>query len=156
MISESHKLTLAGLYLLKKIDLPAEDGGLELSAPLAEDLAALAPALERLEQQGLVERVGEPPAYALTDAGLDHLEGVMEEAEALIPSDAGLDEDDALETHAHRGLRGLRERFLWAWYIGELDDLAAYQRASGRAPIDGHWARFLLADALYESLDDPS
>ena len=153
MISASQKLAFAGIYLLKKLDLAPEDGGIALAATLAEDVAALAPALEQLEQQGFVERGGDPPLYDLTDAGLEHLEALMDEAEALAPPDAELETDDAIHGHEHRGLQSLRERFLWSWYRGVLDDLVAYQRARGLEPLEACWARFLLSDALYEALD---
>jgi DNA-binding PadR family transcriptional regulator len=153
MISAPQKLAFAGIYLLKKLDLPTEDGGVELSSALAEDGSVLAPVLAQLEQQRFVERVGDPPLFELTDAGLEHLEALMEEAEALVPSDAELETDDAIHVHEHRGLRSLRERFLWSWYRGELDDLVGYQRARGLEPVDTSWARFLLSDALYEALD---
>lgn len=152
MISAPQKHTFAGIYLLKKLDLPPEDGGVALSSTLAEDVSALAPVLEQLAQQGLVESAGDPPLYALTHAGLEHLDALMDEAEALAPTDAALQTDDAIHAHEHQGLRSLRERFLWSWYRGELDDLVGYQRARALEPLEASWARFLLSDALYDTL----
>ncbi len=152
MITEDQKLTYAGIYLLKLLDLSAEDGGIEIPVVLPHELQPLDPALDRLLLEGLVEIDRKKGRYRITQKGTDHVGLLIDETEALIEE---LDERPAaevVEILRRRNLDPLRVRFLWGWYQGELDDLVTFQQRRGVTPVERDWALYLVSDDLYEEL----
>jgi len=152
MITEDKKLTYAGIYLLKLLDLSAEDGGLEIPVVLPHELQPLDPALDRLLLEGLVEIDRKKGRYRITTKGTDQVGLLIDETEAIIEE---LDERPAaevVEILRRRNLDPLRVRFLWGWYQGELDDLVTFQQRRGVSPVERDWALYLVSDELYEEL----
>lgn len=152
MITDDQKLTYAGIYLLKLLDLSAEDGGIEIPVVLSHELQPLDPALDRLLFEGLVEIDRKKGRYRITPKGTDHVGLLIDETEALIEE---LDERPAAEVVEilhRRNLDPLRVRFLWGWYQGELDDLVTFQQRRGVTPVERDWALYLVSDELYEEL----
>lgn len=152
MITEDEKLTYAGIYLLKKLDLQPEDGGIELPVLLPHEWQPLESVLDRLQLQGLVEIDRKRQRYRLTERGTDHAGVLIDEAEAIIEE---LDERSAaevVEILRRRNLDPLRVRFLWGWYQGELDDLVLFQQRRGADPVEHDWALYLLSDDFYAEL----
>lgn len=152
MITEDQRLTYAGIYLLKLLDLSAEDGGVEIPVVLPHELQPLDPALDRLLLEGLVEIDRKKGRYRITAKGTDHVGLLIDETEALIEE---LDERPAaevVEILQRRNLDPLRVRFLWGWYQGELDDLVTFQQRRGVTPVERDWALYLVSDELYEEL----
>jgi hypothetical protein len=152
MITEDQKLTYAGIYLLKLLDLAAEDGGIEIPVVLPHELQPLDPVLDRLLMEGLIEIDRKQGRYRLTARGTDHVGALIDETEAIIEE---LDERPAaevVEIVRRRHLDPLRIRFLWGWYQGELDDLVLFQERRGADPVERDWALYLVSDELFAEL----
>jgi hypothetical protein len=152
IVSREQKLVYAGIYVLKKMDLSPEDGGVELPIVLPSELTPLEDVLQELVNLGLVEVDRRRARFAITKKGLSYLAAIIDEAEALVEEfdDASL--EDAVAELRRRNLDVLRARFLWGWYDGELDDLAMFQQRRGLTPVESWWADYLMSDAFYEAL----
>jgi hypothetical protein len=152
MINERTKLTYAGIYLLKKLDVTPEDGGLVLPLALPRELEPLDPALEQLVLDGHVSMDKKKGRYLLTPAGIDHIGTLIEEAEHYIDDFDGKPVEHIVPELRRRRLDPLRVRFLWGWYQGELDDLVLWQQRRGLTEIEDDWALYLLSDELWDEL----
>lgn len=152
MITEDQKLTYAGIYLLKLLDLSPEDGGIEIPVVLPHELQPLDPVLDRLLIEGMIEIDRKKGRYRLTRRGTDHVGLLIDETEALIDELDELPAAEVVEILRSRNLDPLRIRFLWGWYQGELDDLVTFQQRRGVDPVERDWALYLLSDELYEDL----
>lgn len=152
MITEDEALTYAGIYVLKKLDLQPEDGGVELPVLLPHDWHPLEPALDRLVLEGLLEIDRKRGRYRLTARGTDHVGTLIDEAEAIIEELDERSAEEVVEVLRRRNLDPLRVRFLWGWYQGEFDDLVLFQQRRGAEPVERDWALYLLSSAFYEEL----
>lgn len=152
MIPEDIKLDLAGLWVLKKMDVAPEDGGMEFPVVLPVAWSPLETVLERLAVQGLVEIDRKHGKYELAQAGLDLLSTAIDEAEAFIEEFDDEEAEDVVRELRRRNLDPLRVRFLWGWYQGELDDLVLFQQRRGTAEVERDWASYLVDDAFYAEL----
>jgi hypothetical protein len=152
MITEDQKLTYAGIYLLKLLDLSPADGGIEIPLVLPHELQPLDPVLDRLLLEGLIEMDRKKGRYRLTQKGTDHVGLLIDETEALIEELDELPATEVVEIVRSRNLDPLRVRFLWGWYQGELDDLVTFQQRRGVSPVERDWALYLVSDELYEEL----
>lgn len=142
----------AGIYVLKKMDLRPEDGGLVFPIALPSDLTPLDEILRELAVDGRVELNARKNRWDLTKAGLAYLATLIDEAEALIEE---FDDDELPEVVAElraRNLDPLRARFLWGWFDGEFDDLVEFQRQRGVKPVQTLWAYYLTDDEFYGEL----
>ena len=151
-ISAEDKTRYVGIYLLKKLDLAPEDGGLALPVVLPSDLAPLDEPLQELAVAELVEIDRKKGVYRLTPAGVARLGELIDEAEALVEALDDAELDEALSELRRRRYDLLRARFLWAWYDGEIDDLAAWQERRGVRPVETLWAYYLTSDAFFAEL----
>jgi DNA-binding PadR family transcriptional regulator len=152
MISDDDTLTYAGIHLLKKLDLTAEDGGIELPVLLPHAYQPLEPALERLALDGYVEIDRKRGRYQLTSGGTDHIGALIDEAEALIDELDELETEEVVEIVRRRNLDPMRVRFLWGWYQGEFDDLVLFQQRRGVATVERDWALYLQSEDFYAEL----
>lgn len=152
MITEDDKLTYAGIYLLKKLDLSAEDGGIELPVVLPHAYQPLDGVLERLVIDEYVEIDRKRGRYRLTDRGTAYIGTLIDEAEAFIDEFDDLETDEVVAILRRRNLDSMRVRFLWGWYQGELDDLVLFQQRRGVERVERDWAFYLLSDELYAEL----
>lgn len=152
VVDDDEIRTYASMYVLKKMDLQPEDGGMTFPLGLPSELSPLDDVLHGLAADGLVVANQRKDRWELTRAGLDHLARLIEEAEDL------LDELDELEVHEAvaelraRNLDLMRARFLWGWFEGELDDLVEFQRSRGVRPVQPLWAYYLTDEELYAEL----
>jgi hypothetical protein len=151
-ITDEQKQTLAGLYLLKKLDLAPEDGGLELPVVLPSDLSPLDEALQQLAVDNLIVINARKNRYELTKAGIAYLGSVIDEAQALVDELDDLEVEDAIAALRARNLDVYRARFLWGWYEGEFDDLVLFQERRGVSPVERLWAFYLMSDAFWAEL----
>lgn len=152
MNTEERSLTFAGIYLLKKLDLSPEDGGIELPVLLPHAYQPLEPVLERLALEDHVEIDRKRGRYQLTEHGIAYAGALIDEIEALIDE---LDErptDEVVEILQRRRLDPLRVRFLWGWYQGEFDDLVLFQERRGVTPVERDWALYLLSTEFLDEL----
>ena len=143
---------LAGLYLMKKLDLSPEDGGMPLPLPLPRELDLLDEVLDPLVVAGLVDMDRRRKQYVLTDRGIETIGHHIDEAEHYIDEFDGMAVEQLVPLLRQRRLDPLRVRFLWGWYQGELDDLVTFQQRRGVSPVERDWALYLVSDELYEEL----
>ena len=147
-ISDEQKHTYAALYLLKKLDLAPEDGGLELPVVLPSELSPLDETLQQLAVDGLIVINARKNRYDLAAQGMAYLGNVIDAAEALVDELDDLEVEDAIRELRARNLDVFRARFLWGWYEGEFDDLVLFQERRGASPVERLWAFYLMSDAF--------
>ncbi len=149
---EDQRKVFAAMYLLKKIDLKPEDGGMEMPVVLPSELSPIDDLLSDLAVEGLLEINAKKGLYELTKQGLAYLGELIDEAEALVEE---FDDDELAEVVAElrrRNLDVFRARFLWGWYEGEFDDLVQFQRQRGVTPVETMWAFYLMSPAFFDNL----
>ena len=151
-ISDEQKQTYVGLYLLKKLDLKPEDGGLDLPVVLPSELSPLDETLQQLAVDDLVAINAKKNRYELTPQGIAYLGNAIDEAEALVDEFDDYDVEDAIAELRARNLDVFRARFLWGWYEGEFDDLVLFQERRGASPVERMWAFYLMSDAFWADL----
>lgn len=152
MITQDEILTYAGLFLLKKLDLRPEDGGIELGVVLPHAYEPLEPALERLVIDGHVEIDRKRGRYRLSERGIAYVGSLIDEAEAHIEEFDALEVEQMMAILRRRNLDPMRVRFLWGWYQGEFDDLVRFQQQRGMHPVERDWAMVLMSPAFYDEL----
>lgn len=152
VLDEAQKNYLAGIYVLKKLDLDPKEGGVVIPVLADHRTAPLEPVMDALHMEGLVEIDRKKQAYKLTRAGLDTIAVLIDEIEQIIEEFDEHEPDEVIRTLRRRGLDVLRIRFLWGWYDGEFDDVVAYQRRRGFAEVEPEWAAFITGDAFYDDL----
>lgn len=152
MTSDDDILTYAGIYVLKKLDLRPEDGGIELPVVLPHAYQPLDRVLEQLTLDGYVEIDRKRGRYQLTARGVEYIGTLIDEAEAHIEELDELEIDEVMRRLRSRNLDPMRVRFLWGWYQGEIDDLVLFQQRRGVEPVERDWAMFLLSPQLYAEL----
>lgn len=152
-ISESQKLTYAGIYTLKKLDLKPADGGVQIPVLLDGIYSPLEPVVEQLVMQGLLQIDRKAQRYSLTRAGSAHLGGLIDEAEAIIDEFDEWETADMVAELRARNLDPLRARFLWGWYQGEFDDVVLFQQRRGVDPVEHEWPLYVTSDEFYNDLE---
>ncbi|MEZ4362211.1 MAG: hypothetical protein R3B48_18630 [Kofleriaceae bacterium] len=151
-LEPEQKQVYAGLYLLKKLDLRPQDGGLELPVVLPSELAPLDEVLQQLAVEGHVKIPSRRPNWELTPAGITYLAEHIDEAEDLIEEFDDAELPEMLAELAARNLDPFRARFLWGWFDGEFDDLVLFQQRRGVQPVETLWAFYLVSDDFYREL----
>jgi len=151
-ITDDEKLTYAGLYVLKKMDLKPEDGGLVFPGVLPSELHPIDEVLQHLAVAGHVELNMKKARWDLTKQGIAYLGEHIDEASALVDEFDELELDEVLAELTARNLDPYRARFLWGWYDGEFDDLVLYQERRGVKPVERMWAYYLMSDAFWNDL----
>lgn len=152
VVSEEQKLTYAGIYMLKKMDMKPEEGGITVPVVLPSELSPLDETMQQLMVDDLIQINRRKGNYEITKKGYSYIAMLIDEAEALIDEFDELEVDEMLEILEARNLDPFRVRFLWGWYQGELDDLVVYQQRRGISPIEQFWAFFLMSDDFYNNL----
>jgi hypothetical protein len=152
VIDDEKKQTYAGLYLLKKLDLKPEDGGMEIPVVLPSELAPLDEVLQQLAVDDLVAINAKKGRWELTKQGLDYLGRAIDEASDLFDEFEEAEVEEMVDELRSRNLDPFRARFLWGWWEGELDDLVVFQERRGVAPIERMWAFYLMSDEFYAEL----
>lgn len=152
IVSREQKLANAGIYVLKKMDLKPQDGGMEMPLVLPSELTSLEDVLQELVNTGLIEVNRRKARFEITKKGLAYLGEIIDEAEALVDEFDDESLEDAVAELRRRNVDVLRARFLWGWYDGELDDLVLFQQRRGVNPVEPWWADYLMSDAFYEEL----
>ena len=150
--TEEQKQTLVGLWLLKKLDLAPEDGGMEFRVVLPSDLSPLDEYLQTLAVQGYLEINRKKERYDLTKQGIAYIGDVIDEAEAMVNELDELETKDAIEELRANKYDLMRARFLWGWYEGEFDDLVLFQERRGIDPVERMWAFYLTSDDFFREL----
>lgn len=151
-ITEDQKHTLVALWILKKLDLKPEDGGMEFPVVLPAELSPLDETLQQLAVEDYVQINAKKGRYELTKKGIAYLGEVIDEAEDMVDELDELETDEAIEELRARNLDLMRARFLWGWYEGELDDLVLFQERRGVQPVERMWAFYLTSDNFFREL----
>jgi hypothetical protein len=152
VITTDEKLAYAGMYVLKKMDLGPDEGGMVLPVVLPPELEPLDEVLQEMAVAGLVEINRRKGCWQITRAGFDHIGALIDEAAALVEELGELEQPEVIAELRRRRLDPLRARFLWGWYEGEFDDLVLFQQRRGVTPVERSWADYLRSDAFYEHL----
>jgi hypothetical protein len=152
VISDEEKQSYIGLYLLKKLDLKPEDGGMIFPIVLPSELSPLDEYMQQLAVDGYVQINQKKGRWEVTKAGLAYLAQNIDEASDLIDEFDDHEPEDMLAELRARNLDPFRARFLWGWYEGELDDLVVYQERRGVKPIERMWAFYLTGDEFWKDL----
>lgn len=152
VISDEQKLTYAGMYVLKMMDLKPGDGGMEFPVLLPSELAPLEEVLQHLLFSDLIKINRRKERYELTKKGVAHVGELIDEAEALIEEFDDEELEDTIAELESRNLDVFRARFLWGWYQGEFDNLVLFQQRRGVSPVESLWAYYLLSDDFYNNL----
>ena len=151
-IDDETKQTYIALWLLKKLDLTAEDGGMEFPVSLPGELSPLDEPLQQLAVDDLVQINAKKGRYDLTKSGIAYLGRVIDEASDLVDDLDDLETEDAIAELRARGLDVFRARFIWGWFDGEFDDLVQWQEQRGIRPVERLWAFYLTGDAFWNEL----
>lgn len=151
-VINEQKLTYAGIYALKKMDLKPADGGVQMPVVLDADLAPLEDALERLVMQGYLAIDRKAQRYTITKSGFKYIGALIDEAEAIIDEFDEWETSDMVAELRARNLDPLRARFLWGWYQDEFDDIVVFQQRRGIDPVEPDWAAFVTSDIFYDNL----
>jgi hypothetical protein len=146
------KLQYASIWLLKKLDLKPEDGGITLPILMPPDMAPLEDVVQELVNLDYVQMNKKKERYELTKQGIAYVGELIDEAEALVEEFDELELEEAVAELRSRNLDVFRARFLWGWYDGELDDLIVFQQRRGIAPVERMWAYYLMSDAFWDEL----
>src|SRR4051812_2228533 len=83
-LSAEQKLTYAGIWLLKKMDLSPEDGGMVMPIVMPPELTPLDDVLEALYLAGRIELDRKKERYQITRQGFEYIGQLIDEAEALV------------------------------------------------------------------------
>ena len=151
-ITDEEKQTYAGLYLLKKLDLKPEDGGMTLPVVVPSELSPLDEALQQLAVDGYLEINAKKGRWDLTKQGIAYLGEHIDEATDLVDEFDDEELADVLAELRTRNLDLFRARYLWGWYDGEFDDLVLYQERRGVKPVERLWAFYLMGDDFWNDL----
>jgi hypothetical protein len=151
-LTKDQKLTYAGIWLLKKMDLRPEDGGMVFPIVLPSGQTPLEEVLEALYLAGYVSLDRKKERYQITAQGYEYIGMMIDEAQALVDEFQEYQRDDVVRELRARHLDVFRARFLWEWYTGELDDLVLFQERRGIAPVERLWAYYLVSDEFYKAL----
>lgn len=151
-INDEQKQTFIALWLLKKLDLKPEDGGITFPVVLDGELAPLDEPLQQLAVDDLIQINVKKARYELTKKGIAHLGEVIDEASDLVDELDDLEMDEAIEEIEERGLDVYRARFLWGWFEGEFDDLVLFQERRGVSPVERMWAFYLTGDDFWREI----
>ncbi|HVK83584.1 MAG TPA: hypothetical protein VM513_05725 [Kofleriaceae bacterium] len=151
-LDDDTKHAYIALWLLKKLDLKPEDGGMELPVVLPSELSPLDEHLQQLAVDDFIQINAKKGRYELTKKGIAYLGEVIDEASDMVDDLDDLETDEAIAELRAQGRDIFRARFLWGWFEGELDDLVLWQERRGIKPVERLWAFYLTGDELWNEL----
>jgi hypothetical protein len=154
-IDDDKKYSLAGLYLLKKMDLKPKEGGMEFPAVLPNELSPLDDVFQHMALDGLVEidkRTFGADRWKMTKKGIERLRQTIDEASEMIDEYDDYEVDEAIAELRAQNLDVFRCRFLWGWFEGEFDDLVIFQERRGVSPVERMWAIYLTGDDFWNEI----
>lgn len=152
VLDDEAKGTYIKLWILKKLDLPPDSGGMTFPVVLPAELSPLDTYLQELAVDDRVAINARKGHYELTPQGIAYLGAVIDEASDLVDDLDPLETNEAIAELRARGLDVYRARFLWGWFQGEFDDLVLFQERRGIIPVERMWAFYLTADEFWREL----
>lgn len=151
-ISDEDRLTYAGLYVLKKLDLKPEDGGMRFPIVLPSELSPLDEVLQHLAVEEYLLLNTKKDRWDITKKGIAYLGRVIDEATDLIDEFDDDELPEVVEELRRRRIDPMRARYIWGWYDGEFDDLVHWQEQRGVKPVERMWAFYLMGDEFWNEL----
>ena len=151
-ITEDQKHTLVSLWIMKKMDIDAKEGGMEFPVVLPSELSPLDEYLQQLAVEDYVQINGKKGRYELTKKGIQYLGQVIDEAEEMVDELEELETDEAVAELVERNMDLMRARFLWGWFEGEFDDMVLFQERRGVQPVERLWAFYLTSDDFFREI----
>ncbi|MDX2094127.1 MAG: hypothetical protein SFX73_40225 [Kofleriaceae bacterium] len=151
-LDEDTKHTYIAMWLLKKLDLKPEDGGMEFPVVLPSELSPLDEHLQQLAVEELVQINAKKGRYELTKKGIAHLGELIDEASDMVDDLDDLETEEAIAELRAQGRDVYRARYLWGWFDGEFDDIVLWQERRGIKPVERLWAFYLTGDDMWNEL----
>lgn len=151
-LSPEQKQTYVSMYILKKMDLEDEEGGMTFPILVPSELSPLDEVLQDLAVHDYIQMNKKKGVYELAPKGVEYLGELIDEAEDLVDEFDDEELADTLRELRARRLDVFRARFLWGWFEGEFDDLVAFQERRGVTPVERMWAFYLTSDAFFDEL----
>lgn len=151
-IDDDTRQTYVAIWLLKKLDLPPEEGGIRFPVVLPSELSPLDEPLQQLAVDELIQINAKKGCYELTKKGIAYLGELIDEASDMVDELDELETEEAIAELRARGVDVYRARFLWGWFEGEFDDLVLWQERRGVKPVERLWAFYLTGDELWNEL----
>lgn len=152
VLDDEARGTYIKLWILKKLDLPPDSGGMTFPVVLPAELSPLDDYLQDLAVDGLAAINARKARYELTPKGIAYLGEVIDEAQALVDEFDDDEVEDVIAMLRERNLDVFRARFLWGWFEAEFDDLVLFQERRGVAPVERMWAYYLMGDEFWREL----
>ena len=151
-IDDDTKTSYIKLWILKKLDVKPEVGGMTFPVVLPSELSPLDEYLQELAVDDLVAINAKKGVYELTKKGIAYIGEVIDEASDLVDDLDDLETDEAVAELRARGLDVYRARFLWGWFDGEFDDMVLFQERRGVMPVERLWAFYLTGDDFWREI----
>lgn len=151
-LDEDTKHTYIALWLLKKLDLKPEDGGMEFPVVLPSELSPLDEHLQQLAVEELIQINAKKGRYELTKKGIAHLGELIDEASDMVDDLDDMETEEAIAELRAQGRDVYRARYLWGWFDGEFDDIVLWQERRGIKPVERLWAFYLTGDDMWNEL----
>ena len=144
----------AGMYILKKIDLPPDEGGHPFEVPLTGLDEHMEPILDDLMFHGLIDIDTVKTQYVLTADGTDYIHKLIDEIEGYINKYQDFEPTTRVNLMKRDRINPLRARFLWGLYDGEFDNFDQWQENWGitaENKIDD-WRDVITSKPFYDML----
>ncbi len=144
----------AGLYILKMVDLPPEEGGHLFEVPLSGLDEQMEPILDDLFFHNLIEIDTDKARYALSQDGSDYVDKIVAEVEDYIDKYQEFDPATKVSLMRRDKMNPLRARFLWGLYDGEFDDFNEWQENWNIDPTQRKedWQDVITSKDFYDML----
>jgi hypothetical protein len=152
VLDDDTKHTYIAMWLLKKLDLKPDDGGMEFPVVLPSELSPLDEHLQQLAVEELIQINAKKGRYELTKKGIAHLGELIDEASDMVDDLDDLETEEAIAELRAQGRDVYRARYLWGWFDGEFDDIVLWQERRGIKPVERLWAFYLTGDDLWNEL----
>ncbi|GMT50338.1 MAG: hypothetical protein IEMM0008_1877 [bacterium] len=144
----------SGLYILKKLDLPPEEGGHLFEVPLSGLDEHMEPILDDLFFHNLIDIDTDNARYALTQEGSEYIDKIVAEVEGYIDKYQEFDPATKVNLMRRDKVNPLRARFLWGLYDGEFDDFNEWQENWDIDPTQrkDDWREVITSKDFYDML----
>ena len=146
----------AGMYVLKMLDMPPDQGGHVFEVPLSGPDERIEPVLDDLMFHSLVTIDEQNFRYALTDEGTEYIGKLLDEIEGYIAKYQEFEPTTKVNLMKRDRVNPLRARFLWGLYDGEFDDFKQWQENWNIDPAEQteDWQDVVVMKEFYDMLFD--
>ncbi|MDH4127567.1 MAG: hypothetical protein OEV44_02350 [Spirochaetota bacterium] len=144
----------AGMYILKKMDIPPSEGGHIFSVPLEGLDVHLEAILDDIMFHNLIEIDSNSTCYKITDDGKEYINKLLDEIEGYIEKYQDFEPVTRVNLMKRDRVNPLRARFLWGLYDGEFDDFNQWQENWQIAENEkiNDWREIITTKEFYDML----